>query len=143
MKLDEHDHRALMLWAADCAERVLPFFEERHPGDDRPRNAIEVGRAWARGGLGIGEARAAAVAAHAAARAAGDGAARAAARAAGHAAATAHVAAHAPHAADYALKAVTAAPAGSAAASARERDHQYQHLPARARSVLFPNRAGT
>ena len=38
------------LWAdigiAECAEHVLPFFEEKHPQDDRPRRAIEPGRAY-------------------------------------------------------------------------------------------------
>ena len=28
------DHRTLGIWAADCAERVLPYFEEKYPGDD-------------------------------------------------------------------------------------------------------------
>lgn len=38
-----------MLCAADCAEHVLPYFEENYPDDDRPRNALEPGRPWARG----------------------------------------------------------------------------------------------
>ena len=108
---DQPDQRTLTLWAADCAEQVLPFFEAKHPGDDRPRQAIAAGRAWARGEIRCGQARAAAVAAHAAARAAEEGPARAAARAAGHAAATAHMAGHARHAAAYAVKAALAAAA--------------------------------
>ncbi|MFC2082410.1 putative immunity protein [Candidatus Bipolaricaulota bacterium] len=112
MKLDEADQRALALWAADCAEHALPTFEKQHPDDKRPREAIEAGRAWARGELAVSEARTAAFAAHAAARDANEPAARAAARAAGHAAATAHVADHARYATDYALKA-TAYAAGS------------------------------
>lgn len=52
--LDEQDHRALALWAADCAERVLPLFEGKCPEDDRPRGAIEAGRAWARGEIAMG-----------------------------------------------------------------------------------------
>ena len=96
------DRRAFALRAADCAQRVLPHFEARHPDDGRPRRALDAARAWARGEIAVGEARAAAFAAHAAARAATDGAARAAARAAGHAAATAHVAGHARHAEAYA-----------------------------------------
>jgi len=98
-------HKEQALWAADSAERVLPCFEEAFPNDGRPRQAIEAARAWARGEIRVGEARAAALAAHAAARvaiagpAAGCTAARraasAAARAAGHAAATAHVITHA------------------------------------------------
>ena len=43
------DHHLLALWAADCAEHVLHFFEQEQPDDDRPRRAIELARAWARG----------------------------------------------------------------------------------------------
>jgi hypothetical protein len=92
------DQRLQALRAADCAERVLPLFDEQYPDDDRPRRAIEAARAWACGEIRVSEARTAALAAHAAARdaaAAGQLAACAAARAAGHAAATAHVASHA------------------------------------------------
>jgi len=96
------DHKSIVLWAADCAEQVLPYFEKEYPKDKRPRKAIEAGRAWARGEITVSEARAAALAAHAAARNSKNAAARAAARSAGHAAAAAHVASHAPHAADYA-----------------------------------------
>jgi hypothetical protein len=102
------DHWAQALWAADRAERVLFYFEDAFPDDDRPRKAIEAARAWARGEIRVGEARAAALAAHAAARdaaAAEQQAACAAARAAGHAAATAHVATHARGVTFYAEKA--------------------------------------
>ncbi len=34
-----------VLFAADCAERVLPLFEAQRPGDDRPRKAIAAARA--------------------------------------------------------------------------------------------------
>ncbi|MBE3067691.1 MAG: hypothetical protein IMZ73_09750 [Chloroflexi bacterium] len=138
--LDEGDHRSLALWAADCAERVLPYFEEKYPKDDRPRKAIKAARAWTRGEIRVGPARAAAVAAHAAARDADEGTARAAARAAGHAVATAHMAGHARHAAAYAVKAVTDAvvPTDAAAAAATEVDWQYRHLPEHLRPVVFP-----
>ena len=102
------DHRSLVLWAADCAERVLPYFEEKYPEDNRPRKALEAARAWARGEMALSDVRAAAFAAHAAARAAAaHTAACGAARAAGHAAATAHVPTHAAHAATYAARAAT------------------------------------
>jgi hypothetical protein len=142
MNLDGQDHRSLALWAADCAWRVLPHFEGEHPGDDRPRRAIEAGRAWARGEIRVGEARAAAITAHASAREADGVAARAAARAAGHAAATAHMAVHARHAAGYAARAVAhaAAPAGPDDAPAGERDLQYRGLPEHLRPVAFPDR---
>ena len=100
------DQRTLALWAAECAERVLPLFEQRYPDDSRPSAAIDACRAWTRGEIRVSEARTAALAAHAAARAAIDGAARAAARAAGHAVATAHVPRHALGAAMYANRAV-------------------------------------
>jgi len=118
---------------------VLPRFEGEHPGDDRPRRAIEAGWAWARGEIEVGEARAAAIAAHTAAREADRDAARAAARAAGHAAATAHMAAHARHAAGYAARAVAYA-AAPAAALAGERDLQYRCLPEHLRPVALPGR---
>ncbi len=111
----------LALWAAGCAEHVLPLFEVKSPQDSRPRKAIEAARAWVRGEITCGAARTAAIAAHAAARAADEEAARATARSAGHAAATAHMPGHARHAAAYA---VTAAGADSVA----EREWQSRHL---------------
>lgn len=36
------------LFLCDCAERVLLAFEKEHPGDERPRKAIEVARRYAR-----------------------------------------------------------------------------------------------
>jgi hypothetical protein len=41
--------RNLRLFAADCAEHVLPIFEKHHPKDNRPRRAIEVARLFANG----------------------------------------------------------------------------------------------
>jgi hypothetical protein len=58
---DDGDHRSLAVWAADCAERVLSYFEGKHPKDDRPRKAIEAARAWTRGEIRVGPARVAAV----------------------------------------------------------------------------------
>ena len=137
MRLAKRDHKSLVLWATDCAGHILPYFEEKYPQDDRPRNAVEAGRAWVRGEIAMSEARAAAFAAHAAARDADQAAARAAARAAGHAAATAHVAGHAAHAANYA---VTAATVPTDPAAAKERDWQYRRLPKHLRPVAFPAR---
>ena len=37
-------------FACWCAERALPAWEKRCPGDNRPRLAIEAKRAWLRGG---------------------------------------------------------------------------------------------
>src|SRR5690606_31434495 len=42
------DERTAREFAADCAERALPVYEAAYPGDDRPRRAVEVARAYAR-----------------------------------------------------------------------------------------------
>ena len=91
--LRDADHHLLALWAADCAEHMLRHFEQARHGDDRPRRAISLGRAWARGEVTWWDARAAGGHANAAARDL-SGAARHAAYAAGQAAAVGHVAAH-------------------------------------------------
>jgi hypothetical protein len=116
--LRDDDHRLLATWAADCAEHVLHHFERARRDDDRPRAAIDLARAWARGEVTWAEARTAAGHANAAAR---DlrGAARHAAYAAGQAAAVGHVAAHELGAAAYAVRAARAA-APSASEAERE-----------------------
>ena len=109
--LTDSDHQLLALWAAICAEHVLDHFERARPADDRPRRAIELGRAWARGEITMTQARTAAGDANAAARDL-SGAPRHAAYAAGQAAAVAHVAAHELGAAAFAVKAARAAAPG-------------------------------
>lgn len=106
--LQDADHRLLAVWAADCAQHVLHFFEQAQPDDDRPRRAIEQARAWARGDITMTQSRTAGGHAMGAARAL-SGAAREGAYAAGQAAAVAHVAAHELGAAAYAIRAVRAA----------------------------------
>ena len=133
-RLNKQGHKALVLWAVNCAEHVLQLFEKKYPKDNRPRKAIKAGRAWIHDKIAMSELRAAALAAHAAARDADDSAARAAARAAGQAVATAHVAGHAPHAAVYALT------AAATAGIAKEHEWQYRHLPIRLRPIAFPMR---
>ena len=126
------DHRILAIWAADCAERALPYFEKGSPEDDRPRKAIEATRTWARTGVfKMADVRRVALAAHAAARdVEEDDAARSAARAAGQALATAHVPRHSIAAAIYAATAVRDAtdPSDADAATVKERKWQYRHL---------------
>ena len=136
--LTDAHHHLLALWAADCAEHVLHFFEEVQPDDDRPRQAIEHIRAWVRGDVTMTESRSAGGHAMGAARAL-KGAARNAAYAAGQAAVVAHVAAHELGAAAYAIKAVRAA------ASKDERDEagrlecqwQREQLPAEIRDLVL------
>jgi hypothetical protein len=136
--LQDGDHHLLGLWAADCAEHVLHHFEEERPKDDRPRRAIELGRAWARGEINWAEARTAAGHANAAARDLRR-AARHAAYAAGQAAAVGHVAAHELGAAAYAIKAArAAAPDGDGEAAGRlECQWQRARLPDEIRDLVF------
>lgn len=47
------DHKTLTIWATDCAEHVLSYFEEKYPRDNRPRKAVEAGCAWVRGEISV------------------------------------------------------------------------------------------
>ena len=126
------DHQTLAIWAIDCAERVMPYFEEKYPQDHRPRQALETLQTWIETGVcKMAVIRKASLDAHAAAREVGeDSPARSAARAAGQAVATAHVPRHAYGAAKYAQQAIHRAtnPSDADAAVSKERDWQYQHL---------------
>jgi hypothetical protein len=139
-KYSRDEQRALAVWAAGCAERVLPMFEEVCPKDDRPREAIAACRAWVRTGVfKMAAIRAASLGAHAAARSVFvyDTACFAA-RAAGQAVATAHVTQHAYGAAIYALKAIVAANSDDAEAKvAKERNWQSRRLPKKMRDEIM------
>jgi hypothetical protein len=133
---DEH-HRLLADWALLCAEHVLHLFEDQQPDDRRPRDAIDAGRAWIRGEMGMGDARQAAFRANAAARGTGDPA-KFAALSAGQAAAVPHVAAHDLGAAAYAIRAAGACVLTDATqARAKEREWQREHLPAAIRELVL------
>src|SRR5262245_26973400 len=150
-KYSKQDQRLMATWAADCAERALPFFENAYPADDRPRAAIDACRRWVDTGVfRMADIRGASLAAHAAARSAtGDDPACFAARAAGQAVATAHVPQHAFGGSYYALKALAAANPQDAEAAVRdEREWQMNRLPevlgdeARKRVVVEMRRTG-
>src|SRR4030043_1168555 len=131
-KYSKQDQRSLATCAADCAKRVLPFFEKAYPKDDRPRKAIEACRIWVRTGVfKMSDIRGTSLAAHAAAREAKENSAACfAAHAAGQAVATAHVPQHAFGAAYYALKAVAAGHSAKAAVkTAMELSWQSRRLP--------------
>ncbi len=136
--LTDSDHQRLALWAAACAEHVLPLFESVQPEDPRPRQAIEMARAWVRGEVTMTQSRAAGGHAMGAARDL-SGAARHAAYAAGQAAVVAHVAAHELGAAAYAIKAARAAvPKGEAErAGRRECQWQRDQLPEAIRELVL------
>lgn len=140
--LSDDDHHALALWAAECAEHVLPLFEAAASDDRRPRSAVDATRAWVCGELGMMESRALGGHAMGAAR---DlrGAARFAAYAAGQAACVAHVPEHDLGAAAYAIKAVQAAsgPESAGPAGRRERDWQRDRIPPGLRSLVLEDQA--
>ncbi len=133
--LTDADHHLLAVWAANCAEHVLHLFEEAQPKDDRPRQAIELARAWARGEITMTQARSDA---NAAARDV-SGAAREAAHAAAQAAAVAHVAAHELGAAAYAIRAVRAAAPKEKREKAGRLECQWQRaqLPEKIRQLVL------
>jgi len=125
------DKKILAVWAIDCAERVLPYFEERYPKDNRPREAIRTLQVWIDTGIfKMAIIRKASLDSHSAAREVGmDNSARSAARAAGQAVATAHVARHAYGSAIYAQQAVYRSNLSNPNKSAiKERNWQYKHL---------------
>ncbi|MEI8216847.1 MAG: putative immunity protein [Eubacteriales bacterium] len=94
--IEKQNHRTLVAWVIDCAEHVLAIFEERHPVDSRPRDALKAAEAWACGDIKMPIAKKAAHAAHnAATEVEDDPAACAAARAMGHVVGTVHVETHA------------------------------------------------
>ncbi|HUR61654.1 MAG TPA: hypothetical protein VM286_04750 [Candidatus Thermoplasmatota archaeon] len=136
--LTDPHHHMLALWAAQCAEHVLPRFERDQPQDLRPRAAIEAARAWTRGELGMMQARQLAFGANAAASPL-KGAARFAAYSAGQAGAVGHVAAHYLGAAAYAIKAAGVAmpPPGREEAQRKECAWQRKRIPAELRDLVL------
>ena len=136
--VNKTDHKILALWAIDCVERVLPYFEDKYPNDNRPREAIKTLRKWISDGVfTMKDIRKASLDAHAAARdVVEDNAARSAARAAGQAVATAHVPTHSIGAANYSLQAINIATHFSDTSLTKERDWQYQHLKELRRNLM-------
>lgn len=126
------DQETLAIWAIDCAERVISYFEIKYPEDKRPRTALETLREWINTGeFKMSVIRKASLDAHAAARNARENSpARSAARSCGQAVATAHVPTHSIGAAIYALQAIYREANASDANSAvkKELEWQHQHL---------------
>ena len=123
------DQKILALWAADCAERVLPYFEEKYPNDERPRKAIEVLHEWIRTGVfRMAVIRGASLSAHAAAKGKAEADAIFAAHAAGQAVATAHVPTHALSCSLYCIRAVAAHSGNVDDGLVKERRRQLKRL---------------
>ncbi|MBA3781836.1 MAG: hypothetical protein H0X12_08305 [Nocardioides sp.] len=134
--LTDDAHQLLAVWAAECADHVLGYFERERPDDLRPRDAIAAARAWARGEMPMMAARAAGGHAMGAARPL-TGAARFAAYSAGQAACVGHVAEHDLGAAAYAIKAALSAQPDDPEAGRVERDWQRAQLPEPVRQLVL------
>ncbi|MFF7338068.1 putative immunity protein [Streptomyces sp. NPDC008163] len=90
-ELSMSELRVVARYATEAAEGVLPVFEAAHPGDDRPRAAIEAAREFIGGAPRTRLQRVTSMDAHRAAKDAATEAARLAAQAAGDAASAAYL----------------------------------------------------
>lgn len=139
--LSDDDHYLLAIWAAQCAQHVLHYFEEICPNDDRPRRTIESAQAWVNGEITMEQARFDAGASQDAAREVKEvsEAARLAALSAGQAAVVAHVAAHELGAAAYAIRAAMAASPADKRERIRHQECQWQRdrLPEKIRNLVI------
>ena len=123
------DKMVLARWAADCAEHVLPYFEDKYPDDKRPRKAIEALHEWIRTGeFSMKVIRKASLDAHAAAKGKDEADAVFAAHAAGQAVGTAHVVTHAFGSSLYGIRAVAAHTGNVENGLVEERDWQLKLL---------------
>ncbi|CAM3952343.1 putative immunity protein [Janibacter anophelis] len=140
--LTDADHQLLALWAAECADHVLPLFEAERPDDPRPLEAVAAARSWARDEMPMMTARAIGGHAMGAARDL-TGAARFAAYAAGQAACVGHVAEHDLGAAAYAIKAAVAAAPPDEGGSARLAECAWQRarLPEAVRDLVLEDQS--
>ena len=66
--LEGQDRRAVVLWAFALVEETVERLEQKYPGEDRPRAALELCRLWAAGTVKMPQAKAAILACHALAR---------------------------------------------------------------------------
>ena len=105
--LSDPERRNLARWAADCAGRVLPLFEDDVPEENRIPEALARTRDYAAGGSSTKEEISRRMVAVKADGSATSPAAAAVGRAVAQAAAVAHMGAYALSAAAYAVKAVS------------------------------------
>ncbi|MBN2334438.1 hypothetical protein JXL21_02685 [Candidatus Bathyarchaeota archaeon] len=103
------DQKTLAVWALDCTKRVIPYFEEKHSSDNRPKKALETLENWIETGVfQMPVIRKAALDAHAAAKDVEEDYNKYVAHAAGQALGTAHGPTHALGASVYSIRAVAA-----------------------------------
>ena len=66
--LEGQDRRAVILWAFSLVEETVEQLEKKHPGEGRPRAALELSRLWSAGTVKMPEAKRAILACHALAK---------------------------------------------------------------------------
>ncbi len=93
--IELQNHRTLVLWIFDCVRIPLASFEVKYPQENRPRRAVELGEAWARGAIKMQSAKKAILEAHAVAKELNDKEAIALVHAIGQGVSTVHVGTHA------------------------------------------------
>jgi len=105
--IELQNHRTLVLWVFDClgawlpsdssvpGSKTLAAFEAKYPQETRPRKAVELGEAWARGTIKMQVAKKAILDAHAVAKELDDKEAIALVHAIGQGVSTVHVQTHA------------------------------------------------
>jgi hypothetical protein len=47
--INEQNHRTMVLWALEFADEAVQVLFEKYPGEQRPRYAVQMSRAWASG----------------------------------------------------------------------------------------------
>ena len=134
--LSDTDRRLLAVWAAACAERVLPLFKSDREAMADVEHALARTRAYGAGGSSAADEISKRLVAVKAARSATTPAGAAAARAVGQASAVAHMGAHALGAAGYTVKAIALANPGDPDLIAEEIQRQLSQLDERQRSAL-------
>lgn len=104
--MEVQNRRTLVMWALDCSKITLLQFEEKYPNEPRPRAALELCQAWAKGKIKMPIAKRAILEAHAVAKEINDDEYGALCHAIGHASATVHVGTHALGLAIYELTSI-------------------------------------
>lgn len=138
-KYSKQDKKLLVIWAANCAERVLPFFEN-YSKDNQPRKAIEIIKNWVKTDMPkISIIRKISLDIHSAARIVKENnAACFAARSCGQAVATAHVTQHSFGASWYALKAIAETNSVNTETKVKEEyNWQLNQLPEHLRKIFL------
>lgn len=93
--MQEHSHRALVLWAFGCAQEALKKLQTSYPADPRPGEAMALSLQWAQGTVKMPQARRSILSLHAMAGETDSKADAALCHALGHACATVHTKKHA------------------------------------------------